>query len=46
MVAFWRVLDHWTDPNGIKAHALNVIKMVLNTLPGASTVVAQVGALS
>lgn len=36
------ILDNRGDPNSIESHALNVVKVVLNTLPGTTAVVAEI----
>ena len=42
VVSSIKVVNDGGDPNGVEAHALNVVKVVLDSLPGASAIVAEV----
>jgi hypothetical protein len=36
-----RVIDRdWTDPNGIKSHALYIVQVICDSLPRASAVIS------
>jgi hypothetical protein len=38
------VVDDWGDPNGIESHTLDVVKVVLETLPVSTAVVGKISA--
>ena len=44
MIAVAKVVNDWSDPDGVEAKALNVVKVVLNSFPGSTAVVAEIGA--
>jgi len=44
VITILQVVNDWGDPDGIETESLNIIKVVLDTLPGTSTVVAEVSA--
>ena len=44
VVSLVEVVDDWSNPDGVEAHSLDVIEMVLETFPGSTAVVAEVGA--
>lgn len=46
VVPWVKVINDWGDPDGIEAKSLNIVKVVLDTLPGSTTVVAEVCACS
>jgi hypothetical protein len=38
-----RVIDRdWTDPNGVKSHALYVVQVIYDSLPRASAVISEI----
>lgn len=44
MITWLNVFDNRRDPDSIESHTLDVVKVVLNTLPGTTAVVAQIRA--
>jgi len=44
VISLANVVDDGRNPDGIESHALDVVKIVLNTLEGSATVHAEVGA--